>query len=148
MVTTVLFSFLILSTNAGRLPRRYMEKLVNEVNSSSEEKIRRITIHEFRHSHASYLINNMSDQFTVYDIAKRLGDTVETVLHTYAHQFKNADKKLSDFINQDQSKQEDKSTQTENQSRYNDLIELKKLLDMGILTQDEFDQKKRQILKL
>ncbi len=129
-------------------PRRYMEKLVNEVNASSEEKIRRITIHEFRHSHASYLINNMSDQFTVYDIAKRLGDTVETVLHTYAHQFKNADKKLSDFINQDQSKQEDKSTQTENQSRYNDLIELKKLLDMGILTQDEFDQKKRQILKL
>lgn len=131
-------------------PRRYMEKLINEVNQNTDDKINRITIHEFRHSHASYLINNMSDQFTVYDIAKRLGDTVETVLSTYAHQFKNADKKLSDFINKDQAKLPDTSASHDesSKSKYADLIELKQLLDMGIITQDDFDTKKKQILGL
>lgn len=130
-------------------PRRYMEKLINEVNNNTDNKINRITIHEFRHSHASYLINNMSDQFTVYDIAKRLGDTVETVLHTYAHQFKNADKKLSDFINKDISKNQPQPIEeTKPQEQYNGLIELKKLLDIGVITQDDFDAKKKQILGL
>ena len=90
----------------------------------------------------------MSDRFTVYDIAKRLGDTVETVLSTYAHQFKNADKKLSDFINKDVSDRT-KAVQQPNlnsNSKYNELIELKQLLDMEVITQDEFDLKKKEIL--
>lgn len=128
-------------------PRRYMEKLINEVNQDTKAKIDRITIHEFRHSHASYLINNMSDQFTVYDIAKRLGDTVETVLSTYAHQFKNADKKLSDFINKDVNKEQTTAQQAETKpNKYDELIELKKLLDMDVITQDEFETKKKQVL--
>lgn len=129
-------------------PRRYMVKLLDHMNKNSDQPLPRITIHEFRHSHASYLINNMSDRFTVYDIAKRLGDTVETVLSTYAHQFKNADKKLSDFINKDVSDRT-KAVQQPNlnsNSKYNELIELKQLLDMAIITQDEFDLKKREIL--
>ena len=129
-------------------PRRYMVKLLDHMNKNSDQPLPRITIHEFRHSHASYLINNMSDRFTVYDIAKRLGDTVETVLSTYAHQFKNADKKLSDFINKDVSDRT-KAVQQPNlnsDSKYNELIELKQLLDMAIITQDEFDLKKREIL--
>lgn len=129
-------------------PRRYMVKLLDHMNKNSDQPLPRITIHEFRHSHASYLINNMSGRFTVYDIAKRLGDTVETVLSTYAHQFKNADKKLSDFINKDVSDRT-KAVQQPNlnsDSKYNELIELKQLLDMAIITQDEFDLKKREIL--
>ena len=132
-------------------PRRYMEKLINEVNSKSDDKINRITIHEFRHSHASYLINNMSNQFTVYDIAKRLGDTVETLLKTYAHQFKNADRKLSDFINKDVASSnkeivtQEKATPS---NHYAELIELKQILDMGVITQEEFDTKKKQILEI
>ncbi len=106
--------------------------------------MKQITVHEFRHSHASYLINNMSDKFTVYDIAKRLGDTVETVLETYAHQFKNADRKLSDFINQDNA-QENKPIQSSDK-KYSELIELKQLLDMGVITQSDFDVKKKDIL--
>ena len=130
-------------------PRRYMEKLINEVNQDTKAKIDRITIHEFRHSHASYLINNMSDQFTVYDIAKRLGDTVETVLSTYAHQFKNADKKLSDFINKDVNKEQTTAQQAETKpNKYDELIELKKLLDMDVITEAEFETKKKQILGL
>ncbi len=128
-------------------PRRYMEKLINEVNQDTKAKIDRITIHEFRHSHASYLINNMSDQFTVYDIAKRLGDTVETVLSTYAHQFKNADKKLSDFINKDVNKEQTTAQQAETKpNKYDELIELKKLLDMDVITEAEFETKKKLVL--
>ena len=48
------------------------------------EKINRITNHEFRHSHASYLI---SQGIRPERIAYRLGDTVETVMKTYAHLF-------------------------------------------------------------
>ncbi len=132
-------------------PRRYLVKTVKAINEKTDEPLKQITIHEFRHSHASYLINNMSDKFTIYDIAKRLGDTVETVLDTYAHQFKNADKKLSDFINNDvnagnsNGKQQAETKQT---NRYSELIELKQLLDMGIITQEEFDMKKKQILEI
>ncbi|MCI9523551.1 MAG: tyrosine-type recombinase/integrase [Erysipelotrichaceae bacterium] len=125
-------------------PRRYLVKTVKALNEISRETLKQITIHEFRHSHASYLINNMSDKFTVYDIAKRLGDTVETVLETYAHQFKNADRKLSDFINQDNA-QENKPIQSSDK-KYSELIELKQLLDMGVITQSDFDVKKKAIL--
>ncbi len=125
-------------------PRRYLVKTVKAFNEISKEPLKQITVHEFRHSHASYLINNMSDKFTVYDIAKRLGDTVETVLETYAHQFKNADRKLSDFINQDNA-QENKPIQSSDK-KYSELIELKQLLDMGVITQSDFDVKKKDIL--
>lgn len=125
-------------------PRRYLVKTVKAINEISREPLKQITIHEFRHSHASYLINNMSVKFTVYDIAKRLGDTVETLLETYAHQFKNADRKLSDFINQDKA-QVKKQAQTSDM-KYSELIELKQLLDMGVITQSDFDVKKKDIL--
>jgi len=48
------------------------------------QKINRITNHEFRHSHASYLI---SKGIRIELIAFRLGDTVEVVRKTYAHLF-------------------------------------------------------------
>lgn len=75
----------------------------NEKGNELESKLQlpRIRIHDFRHSHASYLINNMSSGFTDFDIAKRLGDTVQTLHETYAHWFKQADKGIIDFMNQD-----------------------------------------------
>lgn len=57
-----------------------------------------IRIHDYRHSHASYLINNMNAGFTDFDIAKRLGDTVETLHSVYAHWFKADDKNIIDFM--------------------------------------------------
>jgi len=33
-------------------------------------------------------------------------------------------------------------------NNYSELVELKKLLDAGIITQEEFDAKKKEILKL
>lgn len=47
-------------------------------------KVKRITPHGFRHSHASLLIYLGCDE---YEVANRLRDTVETVRNTYYHMF-------------------------------------------------------------
>ena len=49
-----------------------------------------------------------------------------------------------EFMNTD-AKERNKSDDPE---KYSELIELKKLLDMGIITQEEFNQKKKQVLGL
>ena len=59
------------------------------------KEINRITNHEFRHSHASYLI---SKGITVELIAYRLGDTVEVVLKTYAHLFPEVEDSIIDEL--------------------------------------------------
>ncbi|MFT8329615.1 MAG: SHOCT domain-containing protein [Oenococcus oeni] len=41
-----------------------------------------------------------------------------------------------------------KNTKTENKNDLNQLVELKKLLDSGVITQEDFDTKKKQILGL
>jgi integrase len=51
--------------------------------------ITHITIHEFRHSSASYMISN---NIPIEIIAYRLGDTPETIRKTYAHLFPDAQK--------------------------------------------------------
>jgi len=56
-------------------------KLVQDIHGKS---INKITTHEFRHSHASYL---MSKGVRIESIANRLGDTSEVVLKVYAHLF-------------------------------------------------------------
>ena len=62
--------------------------------------LKQIRIHDFRHSHASFLINNMAGAgFSDFDIAKRLGDTVETLHNTYAHWFDTKDKSIVDMMN-------------------------------------------------
>jgi len=83
--------------------RRYFNKCIELTNKelAENDKIPRIRIHDLRHSHASYLINNMSAGFTDFDIAKRLGDTVSTLHNTYAHWFKAADKGIIDFMDSD-----------------------------------------------
>lgn len=56
-----------------------------------------IRIHDFRHSHASFLIQNGAN---IVLIAKRLGHTnTEQTLNTYAHLFPNTEQDLIDLIN-------------------------------------------------
>ena len=65
-----------------------------------DDGLPKIRIHDFRHSHASFLINNMAGaKFSDFDIAKRLGDTVETLHNTYAHWFDTKDKSIVDMMN-------------------------------------------------
>lgn len=91
--------------------RRAFKKYINLANRDKNGNLKKaqdlipvIRLHDLRHSHASYLLNNMSDKFTDFDIAKRLGDTVQTLHNTYAHWFKSADKGIIDFMNEDLSK--------------------------------------------
>lgn len=126
---------------ASETIRKNLKRAVDRAIADNKN-IHLIRVHDFRHSHVSYLVNNKSNKFTDYEIAQRLGDTVDTIRKTYAHMFKDADSKIIDFINKDTSN--DKEPVKTN--KYDELKELKELLDLGVLTQDEFTSKKKEIL--
>lgn len=68
-----------------------------------------------------------------------------------ALQFEDSFRQIIDFIDYTDVKDKkvsDSASSSASQTDYADLIKLKELLDAGILTQEEFDTKKRQILKL
>ena len=130
---------------ADNTPRRWKDKYVKLANEKGSN-LKNIRIHDFRHSHASYLINNMGKyDFTDFDIAKRLGHTVDMLHQTYAHQFKGMDKRIVDQIQSDSFSNETLHQQPQ-VSLYDELKQLKELLDLGILTDDEFTAKKKQLL--
>lgn len=58
--------------------------------------IKKIRIHDLRHSHATLLINNGAN---VKAISDRLGNTVEEVLKTYAHLFSETEDAMIDIVN-------------------------------------------------
>ena len=59
--------------------------------------LKRIRIHDFRHSHASYLLFLKAD---ITAISKRLGhDNLQTTINTYSHLYKDANTQLIDKIN-------------------------------------------------
>lgn len=59
-------------------------------------KSKKITIHGFRHSHASFLINLECDS---REVAERLGDTVQIVEKTYYHMFSKKKKHTINMLN-------------------------------------------------
>ena len=134
-------------------PRKQLIKILDNINEGkpADQQLKRIRIHDFRHSHASWLINNMGKyDFSDYDIAKRLGDTVQMLHSTYAHQFKDAGRNIITSMENDISDAQTALQQAEikTNGKYNELIELKQLLDLGVITQEDFDIKKKQILGL
>ena len=83
-------------------PQTVQRRFDDAYNKAKEKDdgLPKIRIHDFRHSHASFLINNMAGAgFSDFDIAKRLGDTVETLHNTYAHLFDTKDKCIVDMMN-------------------------------------------------
>lgn len=68
-------------------------------------KVKVIRIHDLRHSHVSMLINY---GFSAFEIAKRLGHSVDMVNEVYGHLFPERDRVLVDRLNQ---------AYTENQSK-------------------------------
>lgn len=64
------------------------------------EGLKRITLHGFRHSHVSFLINNGAN---IKAIASRVGDTVDQVLKTYSHLFQKTEDELIDLIENNNS---------------------------------------------
>jgi len=75
---------------------------LTNIKLQKDEQIPIIRTHDLRHSCASYMINNMvtngTVNFSVYDIAKRLGDNLDTVLSVYAHWLPQADKGIVQFM--------------------------------------------------
>lgn len=75
-------------------------------------KINEITIHEFRHSHVSLIINeavkrNMDMLAVFVMLSERMGHTIEVMQKTYMHLFPNIQNKVIDIMN-DLSKQDQK----------------------------------------
>ena len=87
--------------------RKEMNETIKKTNIKLQqnEQIPIIRIHDLRHSCASYMINNMvtdgTVNFSVYDIAKRVGDNLDTVLSVYAHWLPQADKGIVKFMEKD-----------------------------------------------
>lgn len=85
--------------------RTRMREAIKIANENNEEQIPIIRIHDLRHSCASYMIGNMvrdgSSHFSLYDVAKRLGDNLSTVLSVYAHWLPQADKGIVKFMDKD-----------------------------------------------
>lgn len=69
----------------------YFQKYNEFAKAKNLELLPYITIHEFRHSHASLLINAGIDRILV---ANRLGHTVQMVEHIYGHLYKSTLQKV------------------------------------------------------
>lgn len=63
--------------------------------------VKEIRIHDFRHSHVSYLINQGFDPI---DIAARLGHTVKETLDRYGHLYPDRQQKMAQNIDQNHKK--------------------------------------------
>ena len=64
--------------------------------------LKRIRLHDLRHSHASYLINK---NVPIKIISARLGhDNIETTLRTYAHIYKDTEAAVSEMLEEDAKK--------------------------------------------
>lgn len=63
----------------------------------NESGVKRIRIHDLRHSHVSLLIEQ---GFNAVDIAKRVGHKSITITYRYAHLFPNKDKKIANHLNE------------------------------------------------
>lgn len=59
--------------------------------------VKRIVLHSLRHSHISYLI---SQGIPITNIAKRAGDTIETIMKTYAHPSDNIESTICAKLNE------------------------------------------------
>lgn len=64
---------------------------------SKKASLKKIRIHDLRHSHASFLFHHKVDPLT---ISKRLGhEKIETTLNIYAHLYKSTNEKLIEILN-------------------------------------------------
>lgn len=84
--------------------------------------------------------------FSDFDIAKRLGDTVQMLHSTYAHQFKDAGKNIINSMEGSVDEVKIPLKTIKNDDYISELKSLKELLDIGVITEEEFSLKKKQLL--
>ena len=85
-----------------RFTKSYMEhEMVRGIKASG---VKRIRLHDLRHSHASLLVEM---GFTPLAIAGGLGhEKIETTLNTYSHLYPNKQGELADRLEEENSKEE------------------------------------------
>lgn len=76
-----------------------------QVAACKKAKVKVIRIHDFRHSHVSLLVNM---GFNAFDIAKRLGHTVEMVNEVYSHWFTESQTTMVNALNEYDRKMDEK----------------------------------------
>ena len=132
--------------------RRYLRNAIKTINTDEDgnllavdKQVPDIRLHDLRHSHASYLIRNMNKgNYNDYDIAKRLGDTRETIFNTYAHWFKEKDQGIIDMMNSN----DNSSTTLQSDNEITQLRKLKQLYEQGLITEDIYILKQKALLDL
>lgn len=71
-------------------------KLHHEMTRGCNETgVKRIRIHDLRHSHVSLLIDM---EFSAVDIAERVGHESINITYTYAHMFPSKDKEIANKL--------------------------------------------------
>ncbi|MEC2597001.1 site-specific integrase, partial [Bacillus cereus] len=91
-INYVVFGEFYTSISASTLDRKYTNYVLNA-------GVKRILLHEFRHSHASYLINKGVSPLIV---AQRLGHSdVAATLNTYSHLYPSKQAEVIAFIEED-----------------------------------------------
>lgn len=89
---------------------RYKKYYFNLYNKNHNDKIQEITIHEFRHSHVSLLVNeyiknckNNNSKIDTYKffvmVGNRLGHTVDVMQRVYLHLFPTVQDEVIDLLN-------------------------------------------------
>ena len=74
-----------------------------------ESGVKRIRIHDLRHSHVAYLIEL---GFSPVDIAERLGhESAVVTMNTYVHLYPRKQKKMADLINRKQTEEENERSE-------------------------------------
>lgn len=77
-----------------RFTKSFMEKEI--MRGIEKSGVKRIRLHDIRHSHASYLV---ALGFQPLEIAERLGhEKIETTLNTYSHLYPNKQRELADRL--------------------------------------------------
>ena len=78
----------------------------NMESGSKAAGVKRIRIHDLRHSHVSLLINQ---GFSAFEIGKRVGHSSEKVTYRYAHLFPNKQTDMAEFLENQRMTEPDKS---------------------------------------
>ena len=66
-----------------------------QLDSDKVTGLKKIRIHDLRHSHVSFLINK---EFTALEIGNRVGHESEKITYRYAHLFPTKQDEMADFL--------------------------------------------------
>ena len=101
-------------------------RLYTAIKTGSEQAgVKKIRVHDLRHSHVSLLINS---GFSAFEIGKRVGHSAEKITLRYAHLFPGKQDTMANFLEQERNKSmetgsfpkgaEDQADRTEEEKRH------------------------------